>query len=112
MWCAHGPKVSVIGGSRLARCSATRLLPVTSRATIDVRTGDLTFKNATPFLRNLIGIPRLGFKVEHSAGDGNHRPARWRLAAARPGDRDRHAEFKGLGEGLAEAQIDFGSDPI
>jgi hypothetical protein len=68
----------------------------------------LTYKTATPFLRDLIGIPRLGFKVEHVPGDGHHRPARWRLAAARPGDKDRHAEFKGLGE----AERDFGSDPV
>ena len=74
----------------------------------DVTLDRLTYQTATPFLRNLIGIPRLGFKVEHMTGDGHHRPARWRLAAARPGDKDRHAEFKGLGE----AERDFGSDPV
>jgi hypothetical protein len=68
----------------------------------------LTYKTATPFFRDLIGIPRLGFKVEHQPGDGNHRPARWRLASARPDDKDRHAEFKGLGE----AEREFGADPI
>ncbi len=68
----------------------------------------LTYKTATPFFRDLIGIPRLGFKVEHQPGDGNHRPARWRLASARPGDKDRHAEFKGLGE----AEHEFGAEPI
>ena len=68
----------------------------------------LDYKTATPFLRGLIGIPRLGFKVEHQPGDSNHRPARWRLASARPGDKDRHAEFKGLGEAISE----FGADPI
>ena len=67
----------------------------------------LTYKTATPFFRDLIGIPRLGFKVEHQPGDGNHRPARWRLASARPDDKDRHAEFKGLGE----AEREFGADP-
>jgi hypothetical protein len=75
---------------------------------IDVRVDNLTFKNATPFLRALVGIPCLGFKVEHQPGDGNHRPARWRLGLARPGDKDRHAEFKGL----AEAESEFGADPI
>jgi hypothetical protein len=68
----------------------------------------LNFKNATPFLRDLIGVPRLGFKVEHMAGDGNHRPARWRLMSARPGDKDRHAEFKSIGEAID----DFSSDPV
>jgi hypothetical protein len=75
---------------------------------IGIETQRLTFKTATPFFRDLIGIPRLGFKVEHQPGDGNHRPARWRLAPARAGDTSRHDEFRGL----AEAQQDFGSDPI
>jgi hypothetical protein len=67
----------------------------------------LTFKSATPFLRDLIGIPRLGFRVEHMAGDGNHRPARWRLAAANPSDKDRHADFKAVGSAID----DFANDP-
>ena len=62
----------------------------------------LTFKTATPFLRDLIGIPRLGFKVEHMPGDGNHRPARWRLAAARPGDGARHEEFRRAAEAVSD----------
>jgi hypothetical protein len=40
----------------------------------------LTFKTAVPFLREMIGLPRLGFKVEMIAGDKYH-PARWRLKA-------------------------------
>lgn len=68
----------------------------------------LTFKNATPFLRELIGVPRLGFKVEHMPGDGNHRPARWRLVAAHPGDTDRHADFKAFGD----AMDDFANDDV
>jgi hypothetical protein len=75
---------------------------------LDVRKGGLDFKTATPFFRELIGVPRLGFKVEHMAGDGNHRPARWRLASERPGDKSRFDEFRGL----AEAQSDFDDEPI
>lgn len=66
----------------------------------------LTAQSATPFLRGLIGVPRLGFRVEHVEGDGSHRPARWRLTDAQPG-RDRHAEFKAIGE----AASDFATDP-
>jgi hypothetical protein len=75
---------------------------------VNVTVDRLTFKNATPFLRDLIGIPRLGFKVEQMAGDGNHRPARWRLAAAHPGSTDRHKEFSAIGEAIA----DFKDDPV
>lgn len=73
---------------------------------IDVSPDRLTFKNATPFLRELVGVPRLGFKVEHMPGDGNHRPARWRLATAHSGDKDRHAEFAAVGD----AVDDFADD--
>ena len=41
----------------------------------------LTYKTAVPFLRDLIGVPRLGFKVETIKGDDKH-PGRWRLRAA------------------------------
>ena len=75
---------------------------------LDVRKGGLDFKTATPFFRALVGVPRLGFKVEHMAGDGNHRPARWQLAPERPGDTSRFDEFRGL----AEAQKDFDDEPI
>ncbi len=74
-----------------------------------IKPDNLTYRTATPFLRDLIGVVRLGFKVEHQPGDGNHRPARWRLVEANPTAKGgRHAEF----EGLAQAEQDFSDDPV
>jgi hypothetical protein len=41
----------------------------------------LTHKTAVPFLRDMIGVARLGFKVQSIKGDDKH-PGRWRLQAA------------------------------
>jgi hypothetical protein len=41
----------------------------------------LTYKTAVPFVRGMIGVARLGFKVQSIKGDDKH-PARWRLRAA------------------------------
>ena len=62
----------------------------------------LTFKTATPFLRELRGVERLGFKVQHQPGDGKHKAAKWRLAEAHEGS-GMHAEF----EAMEQVQEDF-----
>lgn len=62
----------------------------------------LTFKNATAFLRGLIGVDILGFKVERMPGDGNHRSTRWRLAEISKGRHQRFASFNEAVEEFAE----------
>lgn len=74
----------------------------------EVTIAKLTYKEATPFLRDMIGVDRLGLKVEHQPGDGNHRPARWRLIETNPNNKGaRLAEFTRQ----AEAEQDF-AEPI
>ena len=68
--------------------------------------GAPTFKTATPFLRDMIGIPRLGFKVEHMPGDGHHKASRWKLGTVRPGDKDRYGDFTRM----AQTETDFSRD--
>jgi hypothetical protein len=67
----------------------------------------LTFKTAVPFLREMIGLPRLGFKVETIAGDKYH-PARWRLNAGAGavvmGEEDQQI--------ADDAVADFADDPV
>ena len=66
--------------------TAQQLISETRIATViagvnGIETHRLTYKTAVPFLRGLIGVPRLGFKVESIKGDDKH-PGRWRLRAA------------------------------
>ena len=58
----------------------TRIATVIA-GTNGIETQRLTYKTAVPFLRDLIGVPRLGFKVECMKGDNKH-PGRWRLRAS------------------------------
>ena len=73
---------------------------------LDMQPDRLTWKTLTPFLRDLVGKPVLGFKLEHIPSDGNHRPARWRLETERPGDTERYHNFAGM----AATAHDFGQD--
>ena len=71
----------------------------------DLHPSRLTHKQVSPFLTDLIGLPLLGFKVEHLAG-GKHHSAKWHLATERPGDKERYQDFAGM----AQAAHDFGRD--
>jgi Bifunctional DNA primase/polymerase, N-terminal len=79
-----------------------------------MKSDNVTFKEATPILRAMIGRRRLGFQVQQRPGDGKGQPARWRLKADASGgqvateileDAKRQQEAM---EDFADADSDFG----